>query len=688
MTAHNTRKALGMSLVALVLCFAMLIGSTFAWFTDSASSTGNIIKTGTLDVKMEWKDATTAGAQQTYLDASEGAMFFNDLWEPGYVEAKNVKISNIGTLALQYNLNIAANGVVTDLANVIEVYFADGEYTLADRSLSELTLVGTLADILNGMPENMYGDLGAGASNTVTIALKMKEDAGNEYQMKEIGTTFSIILIATQDNVESDSFDADYDDIEIPEYVIKEIDGNKYNYYNNGQVVLTSVPYGNVSGSFTVPSYVNVIGQGDSYNEGDPVFSKYADIQTIVVSEGVTEIKARAMNIKALKELILPSTLEVIGNTAIAQTIIEEIYIPASVKEIQHAAFSSSSKLTTVTIAGNATLDNYMFRGCSSLESIYLLGDDVNFVNTSGNAKFFACRTENGRSFNADGTPGLTIYVKNATVAERVYAAMKDCTGYVVKVLGNEADGSDAGEIKFVNNATDFNNAVVNGVENIVLNTSVTVANPTLVGSLDGNGNTITANNLPYNSYDCAINTKGGKISNVTIIGKASSGGTRAIGSGSTGTYVLSEDLYIDNVTLKSNFYGINGSGVAGTSVYVTNSTVYGWHSFSGIDLFSFDNCVLGMGTGDDECYDGYIRVYGDTSFKNCTFEGVFDMGAYVGTSGTITIENCYYDGDKVTAENFVEYFYYGAGDERDFGYLMNNYTIIVDGVVVLNAGY
>ena len=179
---RSTKRALLMSVLSMLLCVTMLVGTTFAWFTDSVTSAGNIIKSGTLDVTMEWKDATATGAQQTYKDASEGAIFNYDKWEPGYVEAKNIKISNVGTLALKYHLNIAANGEVSELAEVIDVYFAEGEFTLASRDMTELKLVGTLKDVLAGMPDNMSGDLIAEEVDTVTIALKMQEDAGNEYQ--------------------------------------------------------------------------------------------------------------------------------------------------------------------------------------------------------------------------------------------------------------------------------------------------------------------------------------------------------------------------------------------------------------------------------------------------------------------------------------------------------------------------
>ena len=57
---YSTKKALVASVLSLVLCFSMLIGTTFAWFTDSVTSAGNIIKTGNLDVEMYWADGTQA----------------------------------------------------------------------------------------------------------------------------------------------------------------------------------------------------------------------------------------------------------------------------------------------------------------------------------------------------------------------------------------------------------------------------------------------------------------------------------------------------------------------------------------------------------------------------------------------------------------------------------------------------
>ena len=142
------------------------------------------------------------------------------------------------------------------------------------------------------------------------------------------------------------------------------------------------------------------------------------------------------------------------------------------------------------------------------------------------------------------------------------------------------------------------------------------------------NGDTLDGNNYAINVFaadcdpDCVFTTTGGTIKNLTITGD--SGSTRAIGSGSSGRYTLTADLNIDNVKIDNVQYAINGGGNSDVDVNVTNSVVYGWNSFSGINSFNFTNCTLGKG----DCGDGYFVVYGNTSFTNCKFEGIFDIGA------------------------------------------------------------
>lgn len=214
---RSTKSALISSVVALLLCFTMLLGTTFAWFTDSVTSSGNIIQSGTLEVEMWYAKGTENPASAEWMNADGVAIYTaNQLWEPGYTDAKHIKISNVGSLALKYQLAIVPTGEVSELADVIDVYLyqtegnLDNATQITERTAIDTTMhVGTLADVISkGI---VQGNLAADTDYTTTIVLKMHENAGNEYQGLEIGDDFTIQLLATQYTEESDSFDADYD---------------------------------------------------------------------------------------------------------------------------------------------------------------------------------------------------------------------------------------------------------------------------------------------------------------------------------------------------------------------------------------------------------------------------------------------------------------------------------------------
>ena len=304
----STKHALVMSVMALFLCFTMLLGTTFAWFTDSVTSAGNIIQSGTLDVEMHWAEGKLdPNANDTaWTDASSGAIFNNDKWEPGYVEVRHIKISNVGTLALKYQLHIYANGDVSDLADVIDVYFVDPAVQVLDRTaLDGIEPVGTLTQVLAGMPGNASGDLQAEEVDTITLALKMRENAGNEYQNKEIGSDFVIQLLATQLTAESDSFDDQYD--ANAEFLSVNESVSIVN--NNGtlgeEVVLTAdMPYGTMKvtvpagaqlSSAEVSSLKLTVKNADPYVRGTLDANKVANGYVIYV-DGISDYKNPYIN--------------------------------------------------------------------------------------------------------------------------------------------------------------------------------------------------------------------------------------------------------------------------------------------------------------------------------------------------------------------------------------------------------
>ena len=252
--SKSTKKALLLSVAALFVCFAMLLGTTYAWFTDSVTSSGNIIKTGTLEVEMQWAKGTEDPANANWIDASTGAIFNHNNWEPGYVEVRHIKISNEGTLALQYQVNVVANGEVSDLADVIDVYYVDPAIQISDRAaLTESMKLGTLTEVLANLGTTGTGILKKGDSDTITIALVMQETAGNEYQDKSIGTDFSIQLLATQYTVESDDVDDTYDnDATLPNVGTANIEDNSVATTIKAGDVSVTVPAGVPAGKYEV----------------------------------------------------------------------------------------------------------------------------------------------------------------------------------------------------------------------------------------------------------------------------------------------------------------------------------------------------------------------------------------------------------------------------------------------------
>lgn len=238
----STKKALIASVLSLALCLSMLAGTTFAWFTDSVTSSNNIIKSGNLDVEMYWADgtATVPSEDAGWTDASTGAIFNYENWEPGYAEVRHIKIANKGSLALQYKVNIQANGDVSELADVIDVYYVDPAAQIATRAdLTADMKLGTLTDVLDSLGTSGNGTLAAGEADTITIALKMQETAGNEYQDKAIGTDFSIQIVATQLASETDGFDNQYDkDATYPDMISRVAKGGESLTAGNVAIVL------------------------------------------------------------------------------------------------------------------------------------------------------------------------------------------------------------------------------------------------------------------------------------------------------------------------------------------------------------------------------------------------------------------------------------------------------------------
>lgn len=245
-----TKRALLSSVLALFLCFSMLIGTTFAWFTDSVTSANNIIQSGNLDIELKY--AKVVNGTMTEWDTVQGKDKIFDpktLWEPGRVEVVYLEISNLGSLALKYQLGV---NVVDELkgTNVAGEKFALSDHlvfkvvdveengtikTFTDREAVEAA-AGTemgLADY-NGVTTPLEVD----GKDYVALIVYMPTSVGNEANHNGVDMpkiTLGINLFATQMTAEEDSFGPDYDEDATHESFKVTTAGDLQAAINNGE---------------------------------------------------------------------------------------------------------------------------------------------------------------------------------------------------------------------------------------------------------------------------------------------------------------------------------------------------------------------------------------------------------------------------------------------------------------------
>ena len=222
-TKKATKRALLTSVMALVMCVVMLVGTTFAWFTDTASTGVNKIQAGNLDIELAYKNSTTGGEFKK-ADKSTPVFDNNALWEPGHVEYVVLKIRNAGNLALKYKLgiNIASetgstnvDGNAFNLSDYIRFAVIDGDKSNLGRD-ALVAEAGAGTVLSTGYTKENH--LLAGTTDnekTVTLVVWMPTTVGNEANHKTDVAAPSIDLgikvDATQYTYEKDSFDNTYD---------------------------------------------------------------------------------------------------------------------------------------------------------------------------------------------------------------------------------------------------------------------------------------------------------------------------------------------------------------------------------------------------------------------------------------------------------------------------------------------
>ena len=221
---NMTRNALITSIISILLCVSMLVGATFAWFTDEVVTGMNTIAAGNLDIELYANGAKVDAATKLFDDV--------ELWEPGVVTYENLEIKNVGTLALKYQMTMNfedendLNGhklsEVVKVA-VLEKPIAAGAsreevLALAQAAVEKDNGMGTLANFYVG--DSLLPGEGSGEQAVVIFWAPNANEIDNLYNAnngqqtsdgKPLSIKFGINLQATQLMYEEDSFGSDYD---------------------------------------------------------------------------------------------------------------------------------------------------------------------------------------------------------------------------------------------------------------------------------------------------------------------------------------------------------------------------------------------------------------------------------------------------------------------------------------------
>ena len=219
-----TKRALLTSIMALVMCVVMLVGTTFAWFTDTASTGVNKIQAGNLDVKLMYSTD-----MQTWKEATDQTKLFDDnaLWEPGYTQVVYLKVVNAGNLALKYEAGFSknytsnkgknVNGDWYRVDNYLKIGTAEVTTKFANREAVWTAIAATEKTLAKDvMLTDGWITLKAGEeSEPFAVAIYMPTSVGNEANASKNRpskvTGLGIEVRATQATVENDSFGPDYD---------------------------------------------------------------------------------------------------------------------------------------------------------------------------------------------------------------------------------------------------------------------------------------------------------------------------------------------------------------------------------------------------------------------------------------------------------------------------------------------
>ena len=660
-SSKSTKRALLTSTLAILMCVAMLIGTTFAWFTDTASTAVNKIQSGNLDVALEMQnsDGSWASAEGKTLTfkTQDNRAADQILWEPGCTyELPKLRVVNNGNLALKYKIQITGIQGNAKLNEVI------------DWTINGITL------------GNTFKSLAVGAKSEFTIKGHMQETAGNEYQGLTIDG-IGITVFATQDTVENDSFGNMYDEnapFIYPAGVTTEsfAQATSVEYTNNlGDVVTGNKPavaaYVDASGNVkyvgdiyaAIKSNASVIyckkdatlrmrerledtNRTPDLTSDLTIYANGADFQYGQISMNMTNAgKAANVTVKVYDA----KNIEVWGltpNDGVTQNIVME-----NCTNIGESATGDKGILMYIT--GNTGTVNATVNNChveKNSSGIYM---STNGSLTVSDSTFVECATGIKSSYKGNGTrtdriencvftkcgctaemAGNTDWLKNDSAAIKY---KKSGTGTITLTLkSNTITGTigDKGDTQFVD--------VTPVIEGPVIASNPQQANEAITNATDRNVNIAIAPGQTI-TLDNGIANEGAKSRDVTFVGDGSQ------------TVDVAKNAPAAEGAKHLNYQ--RGSTFTFENLTIENGT----DTYDGIvcDELTYKNCTI----------KGVTTLYGKATFINCTFENTMANQYSIWTWGgtDVTFKNCTFNTNGKAILLF--------GEEKTTNLTVNNCT-------------
>lgn len=594
---------------------------------------------------------------------------------------KNCTVKNAKIVAEPYLL---ADGVTYDggaKAGAVVGYAINGNISGNSAIGCEVTAYRDLGAIA-GMVSGENRAVAVSGNNVDNVALTYRDLNGAAYESSKVNENMGNIVGRTQNVTNSETIDNDNTVGTVTRATEIKWAENGIEYtkdVDTGIVTLYLVPTDYEGTTVNVLEGVDTIGgYAFAYNSNietivlpssvttlnDRAF-RDTSASTVVLNEGLTNISYQAFrNASNVKEVAIPSTVTTISKEAFQNSGITTLTIPANVTTLEYGACRDMKNLETVVIEGNVDIPVYAFRACTNLKTVIITGEEVTFG--GGSKGMIFTNKENG-----DGS-AITVYVANETVKERLVAADTAASSYggyeIVVATIPDSNTTAAEKADAVSDAlADGGNVIL--TDDLTFSTNDTTANSgygktgvtVAEGSvLDGNGNTLTVTDA-NGTWDCAVQAKNGTIQNLTV-----NGAFRGIFMGSA-----TGDVYIDDVVIDKVCYTFNSDGGNKEyGVYISNSTLNGWTSYSNVHKeVVFTDCKFGADTGSYKY--AFCRPYNASVFENCVFEEGFEFDT--SKTSDIVFKNCYYGDTLITAENAATL---GNGDTTFFYNGLNGITI------------